>query len=164
MRLWLKTIKYHLNIFGYPFENNLNISKIVKARMAMRPLIFNDKEEKLLSGPQGKSECFWKRKRLGEQAMKFEKENRRIKMLWFKYDTITAVLTMSGLVTICFQKYLAILRLKNECLEFGFDYCHKRMTEERYEYNDLFAYIVMSLNFLSLITFLIGQKYKVRWF
>ena len=39
---------------------------------------------------------------------KFEKENRRIKMQWFKYDTITAVFT--------------------------------------------------------IITFLIGQKYKARWF
>ena len=66
----------------------------------LKPLILVNNDE-TFQDAQGKSESFWKRKRLGEKAMRFEKENRRIKMQWFKYDTITAVFTMSGLATIC---------------------------------------------------------------
>ena len=111
-----------------------------------------------------RTKTFIARKEHGDQAMKFEKENRRIKMLWFKYDSITTVLTMTGLVVLCFQKYFAINRLKKECLEYGFEHCRNRMYEERYEYNDVFAYIVMAMNIASIVAFLMGQKYKARWY
>lgn len=50
-------------------------------------------------------------------AMNFEIQNRKIRLKWFKYDTITAMLTFAGLVTVCIGKYHAIYLLKNECLE-----------------------------------------------
>ena len=70
---------------------------------------------------------------------------------------------MAGLLVICFQKAHAINLLKNECLEKGFEVCRTRMYENRYQHNDLFAYIIICLNIPSIITFFIGQVYRAKW-
>lgn len=65
-------------------------------------------------------------------AMNFEIQNRSIRLKWFKYDTMTAVLTTLGLLVTCFQRYQAIYLLKNECIENGVDACLQRMRFNRY--------------------------------
>ena len=37
-------------------------------------------------------------------GMAFEKKNKHVKKLWFRYELITAVLTFLGLLTLCYQK------------------------------------------------------------
>lgn len=84
-------------------------------------------------------------------------------MQWFKYDTITAMLTFAGLVTVCIGKYHAIYLLKNQCLKEGVAGCHDTMLNKRYPYQDIYSYIVLALNIPSVITYWKGHRYRQIW-
>ena len=97
------------------------------------------------------------------KMQKFEIKNKYIRESWFYYDSITAFLAITGLLTLCVQKYISIYLLKNECLEKGMAGCEERMYNHRYLYNDTYAWIVISLNVPCVITFFIGNWYKQQW-
>ena len=94
-----------------------------------------------------------------DNGMLFEKQNKSVRNKWFKYELITAVLTITGLLALCVQKYISIYTLKTECLEKGLDFCADRMYINRYQHNNKYAWAVICLNIPSLVTYCLGHWY-----